>query len=99
MEEEIRDVKTGVCTKEDVIQYTINILAGISIPAILLAEISIPAILTKSIGIPISNALDNLNVLRQMLEAEKKANEENKDEDTGELDIVPIGQAEESQEA
>lgn len=89
MEEEIRDVKTGVCTKEDVIQYTINILSGISIPAIL----------TKSIGIPISNALDNLNVIRQMLEAEKKANEGNKDEDTGELDIVPIGQAEESQEA
>lgn len=80
----ITDVETGTYTKEDVVQFTINILSNVQIPGNQI----------KSIGIPINNAIENLNVLQQMLEAEEKAMAE-KIEDAGDLE----DEAEEKQKA
>ena len=59
-------------TKEDVIQFTINILEKISVP--------IPAV--DSIGVPITKALGNLHVLQQMLEMEQTKQEIQDDPET-----------------
>lgn len=48
-------------TKEDVIQFTINILSGICVSALEAEEI----------GVPIGRAVKNLHVLQQMMEMEK----------------------------
>ena len=49
-------------TVEEVIQFTINILA----------KINVPGIYVREIGIPIMNAIDNLTVLKQKMSSEAK---------------------------
>lgn len=62
-------------TKEEVLQFTINILG----------KIDVPGAYVKTIGVPIMNAIDNLFVLKQMLEVEK---ESRKPQDEAEMDAV-----------
>ena len=50
-------------TKEEVVQFTVN----------LLSKISIPVELSEVIGVPICQAIGNLRVLSEMLEKEKVA--------------------------
>lgn len=57
-------------TKEEVIQFTINILSGIHVTALEIDEI----------GIPIRNAVQNLEVLKEMIAAEKQTSESNAEE-------------------
>ena len=59
-------------TKEQVIQFTINILE----------KISIPVLAVDSIGVPIKKALGNLYVLQQMLEMEQTKQEIQDDPET-----------------
>lgn len=54
-------------TKDEIVQFTINILEGIQ---------GIPVILSQQIGVPIQKAAMNLHVLQRMMEQEKKAAEE-----------------------
>lgn len=49
-------------TKEQVIQFTINIMSAIRVPAME----------TEEIGTPILKAIKNLMVVQEMMEAEKK---------------------------
>ena len=51
-------------TKEQIIQFTINILSGLQIP-VMEAE---------NIGVPVRNAVKNLMVLQGMMEAENQEN-------------------------
>lgn len=59
-------------TKDDIIQFTINILSGISVP--------VPQI--DEIGVPIKKALGNLYVLQQMLKIEQAQQEIQDDPET-----------------
>lgn len=52
-------------TKDQVVGFTINILAGLKIPAEQCEEI----------GVPIAKAIKNLRFLEMMLQAEKETNE------------------------
>jgi len=53
-------------TVEDVIQFTINILA----------KINVPGIYVREIGIPIMNAIENLSVLKQRIISEAKGDDD-----------------------
>lgn len=48
-------------TKEQVIQFTINILS----------EVKVPATKASEIGVPIEKSINNLLVVQEMMEAEK----------------------------
>ena len=57
-------------TKKDVIQFTINILSAIRVPAMEAEEI----------GTPILKAINNLMVVQEMMEAEKNQQQAEKKE-------------------
>lgn len=57
-------------SKAEIVQFTLNILCGIMVPAEL----------GESIGMPISKAIGNLKVLRRALELEDTAREIAKEE-------------------
>ena len=59
-------------TKEQVVQFTINILS----------EIRVPALQSEEIGVPIENAVKNLLIVQKMMDAEKTNNESQKDLET-----------------
>lgn len=63
-----------VYTKEEVVEFTINILSGISIPAAL----------AESVGIPILRSIGNLTALKKTFEQERLEAEKGKDD--GETD-------------
>lgn len=70
-------------TKEDVIQFTINILSGINVP--------VPQI--DEIGVPSSKALHNLQIVQLMMKEEKEKQDQSQDEkyETDEIDFGEDG--------
>lgn len=62
--------KTMEYTKEQVIEFTINILSGINVP--------VPQI--DEIGVPISKALRNLQIVQLMMKEEKEKQDQSQDE-------------------
>lgn len=63
-------------TKEEVVQFTINILSGISVPV---TE-------AKEIGVPVLNAIGNLKVLQEIIAAENAQRDIPEEEDDGKTD-------------
>ena len=59
-------------TKEQIVDFTINILGKISIPGAMIDEI----------GVPISSAIKNLAVVKQMMEIENAKKEIQNDPET-----------------
>lgn len=76
-------MEKATVTKEDVVQYTINILSGIQILAIQ----------SDTIGTAIKSAVNNLIVLQEMMRDERAARKD------GEASGTPSGQAEEDEPA
>lgn len=70
-------------TKEQVIQFTINILGEIRVPV---AEV-------EEIGVPISKALRNLQIVQLMMKEEKEKQDQSQDEkyETDEIDFGEDG--------
>lgn len=70
-------------TKDEVIQFTINILSGINVP--------VPQI--DEIGVPISKALRNLQIVQLMMKEEKVKQDQSQDEkyETDEIDFGEDG--------
>lgn len=70
-------------TKEQVIQFTINNLAGINIPARL----------SEQVGVPIQKSITNLEIVLNMFAEEKKPKE------TAEIDDIDFGGDEDERKA
>lgn len=70
-------------TKEQVIQFTINNLSAINIPARM----------AEQIGVPIQRAITNLEIVLNMIEEEKKPKE------TAEIDDIDFGGNEDERKA
>lgn len=70
-------------TKDEVIQFTINILSGINVPVPMIDEI----------GVPISKALRNLQIVQLMMKEEKEKQDRSQDEkyETDEIDFGEDG--------
>lgn len=69
-------------TKEQIIQFTINNLSAINVPARL----------AEQIGVPIQRAITNLEIVLNMIEEEKKPKE------TAEIDEIDFGGDEDERE-
>lgn len=67
-------------TKEQIVDFTINILSGIEVPAVK----------ASSIGVPIENAINNLHVVQQMIEMEENQRKAAQ-EDACETDGIDFG--------
>lgn len=63
--EMVQDAKGKTYTAEEIVQFTINILSGIKVPAAGMEEI----------GMPVFRSLQNLMVVKEMLEKERVARE------------------------
>ena len=59
-------------TKEQIIQFTINILS----------EVNVPATKASEVGVPIESAIKNLLVVQNMIEIEKTKQEIQNDPET-----------------
>lgn len=70
-------------TKEQVIQFTINNLSAINIPAMM----------AEQIGVPIQRSITNLEIVLNMIEEEKKPKE------TAEIDDIDFGGNEDERKA
>ena len=70
-------------TKDEVIQFTINILSGINVPVLMIDEI----------GVPIKKALCNLQIVQLMMKEEKEKQDQSQDEkyETDEIDFGEDG--------
>ena len=70
-------------TKDEVLQFTINILGGIRVPV---AEV-------EEIGVPISKALHNLQIVQLMMKEEKEKQDQSRDKkyETDEIDFGEDG--------
>jgi hypothetical protein len=66
-------------TKEQVIQFTINILS----------DISVPVTRAEEIGVPIQKAIKNLQIVQLMMKEEKEKQDQSQDEkcETDEIDF------------
>ena len=70
-------------TKEQVVQFTINILS----------DISVPVTHAEEIGVPIQKAIKNLQVVQVMMKEEKEKQDQSQDEkcETDEIDFGEDG--------
>ena len=70
-------------TKDEVIQFTINILSGINVPVLMIDEI----------GVPIKKALCNLQIVQLMMKEKKEKQDQSQDEkyETDEIDFGEDG--------
>lgn len=71
-------MEKATVTKEDVVQYTINILAGIQIPVMQ----------SDTIGTAVKSAVNNLIVLQEMMQ-EEKAISADADPEDGPVPLFP----------
>ena len=71
-------MEKATVTKEDVVQYTINILTGIQIPVMQ----------SDTIGTAIKSAVNNLIVLQEMMQ-EEKAGSADADPEDGSIPLFP----------